>query len=252
VELRAAGWGRYFDNTCKGMDAHAGVALGERAAAGDWQGEKVQPLSFERPGDISLHRARCRFLHRAEQRTKKSAEPKAGRPTPASQLDFLHRTAMDAQLSSDAILRMTPHLRPGGGIPVRWSFGHRPGARSAAMIKRRAARPRVYYLSLGSARSTRTRQERATHDRLMQATLRGPSSASGRICRPRRMMIGVDGDDLQRVWAGGVDQNASGGTDHGAAAPMFFLFGEVDQGGGLSESNPSLKDLDQGRFEARD
>ena len=41
-----------------------------------------------------------------------------------------------------------------------------------------------------------------------------------------------------------VDQNASGGTDHGAAAPMF-LFGSALQQGLLGR-HPSLTDLDQG------
>jgi uncharacterized protein (DUF1501 family) len=41
-----------------------------------------------------------------------------------------------------------------------------------------------------------------------------------------------------------VAQNASGGTDHGAAAPMF-LFGPRVKGG-LVGDNPSLTDLDNG------
>jgi uncharacterized protein (DUF1501 family) len=41
-----------------------------------------------------------------------------------------------------------------------------------------------------------------------------------------------------------VQQNASGGTDHGAAAPMF-LFGPAVKTG-LAGKHPSLTDLDQG------
>jgi len=41
-----------------------------------------------------------------------------------------------------------------------------------------------------------------------------------------------------------VEQNASQGTDHGAAAPMF-LFGPKLHAGVLSK-HPSLTDLDQG------
>ena len=41
-----------------------------------------------------------------------------------------------------------------------------------------------------------------------------------------------------------VQQNASNGTDHGAAAPMFF-FGESLKNG-IVGRHPSLTDLDQG------
>jgi len=41
-----------------------------------------------------------------------------------------------------------------------------------------------------------------------------------------------------------VEQNASGGTDHGAAAPMFVIGGGVKAG--VFGQHPSLTDLDQG------
>ena len=41
-----------------------------------------------------------------------------------------------------------------------------------------------------------------------------------------------------------VEQNASGGTDHGAAAPMMFFGKSIKQG--VVGKHPSLKDLDQG------
>ena len=41
-----------------------------------------------------------------------------------------------------------------------------------------------------------------------------------------------------------VQENASGGTDHGAAAPMFVLGGQIKPG--LFGKYPSLTDLDSG------
>jgi uncharacterized protein (DUF1501 family) len=41
-----------------------------------------------------------------------------------------------------------------------------------------------------------------------------------------------------------VEQNASGGTDHGAAAPMFLIGGGAKPG--IFGNHPSLTDLDQG------
>src|SRR5690606_30636595 len=46
-----------------------------------------------------------------------------------------------------------------------------------------------------------------------------------------------------------VGQNASGGTDHGTAAPMF-LFGPMVKRGVLGE-HPSLRDLDNGDLKYR-
>jgi uncharacterized protein (DUF1501 family) len=41
-----------------------------------------------------------------------------------------------------------------------------------------------------------------------------------------------------------VEQNSSGGTDHGAAGPMFVVGGAVN--GGIYGAHPSLSDLDEG------
>ena len=49
IQQPSTGWlGRYFDNTCPGCDPHVGVAIGETLPLA-MQGEKVLPLSFERP-----------------------------------------------------------------------------------------------------------------------------------------------------------------------------------------------------------
>src|SRR3954467_15818055 len=48
-EQAASGWlGRYFDNACSGADPHAGVNIGDPLPLA-MQGERVTPLSFERP-----------------------------------------------------------------------------------------------------------------------------------------------------------------------------------------------------------
>jgi hypothetical protein len=53
------------------------------------------------------------------------------------------------------------------------------------------------------------------------------------------------GDDLQRIWPARAE-NANGGTDHGAAAPMFIVGNKVKAG--LLGQYPSLapQDLFQG------
>src|SRR5437016_1901268 len=146
-EVVRTGWlGRYFDNTCKGADPHVGIALGERLPLA-MHGEQVQPLSFERP---ETYRYVGRDVeHYAELNKAKKlvdAAPAAD-STPAAQLDFLHRTAMDAQLSSDEILRMARSHAPAATYPFG-EFG--AGLRTVAAMINGGLPPRVYYLSLGS------------------------------------------------------------------------------------------------------
>src|SRR5439155_12715683 len=91
--------------------------------------------------------------------------------TPASQLDFLHRTAMDAQVSSDDIIRMTrthqgPAQYPGG------EFG--TGLRTIAAMIEGGLPTRVYYVSLGGFDTHAG--ERGRHDNLMQQLAQGISA----------------------------------------------------------------------------
>src|SRR5205807_9909204 len=89
--------------------------------------------------------------------------PSAVSSGPHSELDFLHRTAMDAQLSSDQILKITREYQtkeeyPGG------EFGL--GLRTIAAMIRGGLPARVYYVSLGGF-DTHANQ-RGRHDNLMR------------------------------------------------------------------------------------
>ena len=122
-EQPTSGWlGRYFDNTCSGCDPHVGVAIGGQQPMAV-KGERVSALTFERPESYRYSgRDQDRYLKLNGATTRPSANIAGDAPpepvvrldknrtieiTPASQLDFLHRTAMDAQVSSDDIMRMT-------------------------------------------------------------------------------------------------------------------------------------------------
>src|SRR4051812_11690374 len=48
-DVATSGWvGRYFDNTCAGVDPHVGVCIGEQLPLA-MRGERITPLSFDRP-----------------------------------------------------------------------------------------------------------------------------------------------------------------------------------------------------------
>jgi uncharacterized protein (DUF1501 family) len=156
-----------------------------------------------------------------------------------SNASFLLRTALDAQVSSDQI-RKAVAQRPQTAFPGT-DIG-RQLSMVSSMI-RAGLKTRVYYTNLGSF---------DTHS--------GQGGAQGRHSQLLRQL----GDSLKAFYAElkaqgndgrvltlsfsefgrRVSQNASGGTDHGTAAPMF-LFGPMVRPGIIGD-HPSLRDLDDG------
>jgi len=232
-QIATSGWvGRYFDNTCSGADPHPGISMGAAVPLA-MQGEKITPLAFERPESYRYRGPdieRYMKLNRASQ-----ADSSAGGAQ--SQLDFLHRTAMDAQLSSDAILRVTAGHRPEAAYPPG-EFGL--GLQTVAAMIGGGLSTRVYYVSMGGFDTHAN--ERARHDQLMKQLGMGidafwaEMTTQGNADRVLMMTFSEFGRRVQ--------QNASGGTDHGAAAPMFVFGGAVK--GAVVGDHPSLTDLDHG------
>jgi uncharacterized protein (DUF1501 family) len=154
-----------------------------------------------------------------------------------STLDFLQRTALDAQLSSDKILEISRKYKSTVIYP--------PGQLSASLnvIARMIAGglgTRVYYASQGGF-DTHAGQVNA-HERLMGdfndavTAFVADLKQQGNFDRVLLMTFSEFGRR--------VAENANGGTDHGAAAPMFVLGGKVKPG--LFGKYPSLTDLDRG------
>jgi uncharacterized protein (DUF1501 family) len=250
TEVETSGWlGRYFDNTCPGCDPHVGVAIGGQIPLA-MQGERVMPLAFERPESyrynghdvddyIKLNGAeKAAFIQGpADGKLLNKKTDKQMAITPASELDFLHRTAMDAQISSNDILRLAKNYQPGTTYPST-EFGN--SLRTVASLISGNLPTRVYYVSLGGF-DTHV-GERARHDALMTQLSQGISAFWADMKSQKnddRVLMMTFSEFGRRV-----QQNASGGTDHGAAAPML-VFGKHLQNG-LAGRYPSLTDLDQG------
>jgi uncharacterized protein (DUF1501 family) len=250
-DVVGSGWvGRYFDNACPGCDPHIGVAIGQTLPL-TMQGEKVMPLSIERP-EAYRYQGRDRASYEklntgsTGQNASNNMMPntlaettqhqKKIEITPASQLDFLQRTAMDAQVSSDDILRMTREHK-GTGYPQS-EFGN--GLQTIAAMIAGGLPTRVYYVSLGGFDTHANQKQR--HDRLMTEL----SDGLGNFWKDLKQQGNQDRVLVMTFSEFGrrVQQNASGGTDHGAAAPMFLMGPKITPG--LLGNHPSLKDLDQG------
>jgi uncharacterized protein (DUF1501 family) len=249
----ATGWlGRYFDNSCPGCDPHVGMAIGEVLPLA-MKGEKLMPLSFDRPENYRYNgrdKDRYQKLNSGETATPTPAAPTPATPqtakggkktvevvTPASQLDFLTRTAMDAQLSSEQILKITRnHNSPQPYPGVEFGSALR---NVAAMIAGNLP-TRVYYVSLGGFDTHA--QERQRHDQLMSQFAQGVGAfwADLKAQKNDQRVLMMTFSEFGRR----VQQNASGGTDHGAAAPMFLFGPAVKEG--IIGPHPSLTNLDQG------
>lgn len=251
-EVVTTGWvGRYFDNACPGSDPHVGVSIGETLPL-SMQGQRIMPLSFERPetyrynGQDKQRYLKLNTREQAEESrkaksdgSKNSAASSIIRPSssPQSELDFLHRTAMDAQLSSDDILRMTRTHQSPSAYP-NGEFG--AGLKTIAAMIAGGLPTRVYYVSLGGFDTHAGQINR--HDQLMKQLAQGISAFWEDLAQQKnedRVLMMTFSEFGRRV-----EQNASGGTDHGAAAPMLLLGPGIKQG--IVGRHPSLTDLDHG------
>jgi uncharacterized protein (DUF1501 family) len=154
-----------------------------------------------------------------------------------STLDFLQRTALDAQLSSDKILAIARKYK--STIP----YPQGQLAASLNIIARMIAgglTTRVHYASHGGF-DTHAGQFN-THERLMTelndtiAAFVADLKQQGNF---ERVLLITFSEFGRRV-----AENANGGTDHGTAAPMFVLGGRVKPG--LFGKHPSLTELDDG------
>jgi uncharacterized protein (DUF1501 family) len=252
-DVATSGWlGRYFDNTCSGCDPHVGVAMGAQLPLA-MQGDRVTPLSFDRPESYRYTgRDQDHYLElnkkdgidalaapSTQPAPKAKINPKKHEIeiTPASQLDFLHRTAMDAQVSSDDILRMTRNHQGPAQYPQN-EFGL--GLRTVAAMIEGGLPTRVYYVSLGGFDTHAG--ERGRHDNLMNQLAAGVSAFWKDLKQQKnddRVLMMTFSEFGRRV-----AQNASGGTDHGTAAPMFMIGPSLKPG--IVGTHPSLTDLDQG------
>ena len=248
------GWiGRYFDNACSGCDASIGIAMASQLpqafAATNPKGvlfqgggggkkksskKKGSNLSDSDPSMMSMEEDDA-----GEAGGSIGALNGPGNLGKLSALDFLERTEMDAMVSQQEISSASAKAKNAVPFP-RSRLGQ-----NFAMVSRLIAGgmpTRIYYLSLGGF-DTHTQQAGA-HERLLKemgdavSAFLADLKAQGNLGRVTLMTFSEFGRR--------VKENASGGTDHGAAAPLFLAGGGVKAG--LLGQMPSLapKDLFDG------
>lgn len=249
------GWlGRYIDSECcgfgKGESGRADAAAAARRTPMDppitigrtaplaLQGGQMQPVSFE---TADLFRWTGEDIHpalAAPYQALMNREPGTGM-APESNASFLMRTTLDAQVSSDKI-RKAVALRSLVEYP-RSELGQQLSM--IANMIRAGLKTRVFYATLGGF-DTHSQQGGANgrHAQLMRTfsdAVRAFYADLTQQGNNERVLTLTFSEFGRRV-----GQNASGGTDHGTAAPVF-LFGPMVEPG-VRNRHPSLTDLDEG------
>jgi uncharacterized protein (DUF1501 family) len=246
------GWiGRYFDNACRGADPTVGVNIGQQMPQA-FSARTPTGISLNNPqnyrfmagrpgrdGQMNADEKSFRQMNQPEDTVAFAADNSGGvidaihGPTAhtGSVMDFLERTAMDAEVSSDKIMAISKRVENQATYP---SSQLASSLKLVAKLIGGGLPTRIYYVSQGGY-DTHTNQV-GQQDRLLQDL--GDSvkafvqdlQAQGNFQRTLVMTFSEFGRR--------VAENANGGTDHGAAAPMFVVGPKVRAG--LHGKYPSL------------
>jgi len=244
------GWlGRYFDNACAGCDPTVAINIGPRLPQA-FASHNPTGISLENPDSYRFmgagqnddeelaYRSMYATGHEDTGASGGSISMVSGTVTlqnGQSAVDFLERTAMDAQLSSDKIRAIAGKTKnnvvyPGSGL-----------SRDLQLVARLIAGglpTRIFYVSQGGY-DTHTNQRGGQDGRLKELgdsvkAFTDDLTAMGMF---DRVMIMTFSEFGRRV-----NENGSRGTDHGAAAPMFLVGSKIKSG--LLGAEPSLAPAD--------
>jgi len=251
------GWlGRYFDNACAGADPAVGVTIGNQLPEAFFA-KQPKGIVFNNPQNyrfVSGEHAKMGGPDMTEESYKKLNELEmsgnapeensggsiaslpAGMPMQGGRaVDFITRTALDAQVSSDEVRAIAARVKNQAEFPAS-QLGN-----SLALVSKLIGGglpTRVYYVSQGGY-DTHTNQL-GTQQRLLKdlgdslKSFVADQKAQGNM---QRVLVMTFSEFGRRV-----AENANGGTDHGAAAPMFVVGNTVKAG--LLGRYPSLAPAD--------
>jgi uncharacterized protein (DUF1501 family) len=249
------GWiGRYFDNACSGSDPTVGVCVGNQMPQSfSSQGGKGiavnNPQSYrfinsENGNDAQMMEQSYRELNGQNLEansggTISAISGSAAGKKQGSVMDFLERTALDAQVSSDEVRAISARVQNQSVYPGS-QLGN--SLKLVAKLIGGGLSTRIFYVSQGGY-DTHTNQI-GTHQRLLQdlgdsvKAFMEDLKAQGNM---QRVLVMTFSEFGRRV-----SDNANSGTDHGAAAPMFVVGDKLKAG--LLGQYPSLAsdDLFQG------
>ena len=244
------GWiGRYFDAACAGADPTVGVVIGNQLPE-SFFAATPKGIVFNNPQNY-------RFMANGaatEESYKKLNELEMSSPLPDDNsggsiamlpagmpmtggraVDFISRTALDAQHSSDEVRAIAARVQNQAEYPGSQLGG---SLKMVAKLIGGGLPTRIYYVSQGG-------YDTHTNQLASQSRLLGDLAASVKAFTDDLKAQG----NMSRVlvmtfseFGRRVSENANGGTDHGAAAPMFVIGDKVKAG--LLGQYPSLAPAD--------
>jgi uncharacterized protein (DUF1501 family) len=256
-KIEKYGWlGRYFDNDCAGADPTVGVTIGNQLPESFFaktpkgicfdnpQNYRFVSNGHPKPGQTDMTEESYKKLNEVEMSSPAPDENSggsigslaAGMPMQGGKaVDFIERTALDAQMSSDEVRGIASRVQNQATYPGS-QLGN--SLKLVAKLIGGGLPTRIYYVSQGGY-DTHTNQV-AAQQRLLKEL--GDSTkafvddlkAQGNM---QRVLVMTFSEFGRRV-----TENANSGTDHGAAAPMFIVGNKVKAG--LLGKYPSLAPQD--------
>ena len=225
-EYLTTGWiGRYLDSSCEGCGAHTAVEIDDALSLA-LRGDRVKGMAIKDPA--KLYRVTQSLFF------KKVSEGHAEEPT----LDYLYKTMAETASNAEYIYNKSSITRSSMEYPAS-EFGKQ--LKTISELIQSGIKTKVYYASL-SGFDTHVRQsgqqERllTTYSEAVYALVEDLKS-TGNFDRTLIMTFSEFGRRVQ--------ENASGGTDHGTANNLFLVGGKLKTKGFYNQT-PDLQKLDQG------
>ena len=235
-----SGWlGRYLHNTCCGEERSSALQalnVGDSLPAAFWT-EHIPVPSIANLAGFAIQTDK-KYEHERELRLDVLREIYEGAAGKRVYSDYLKQAGANMLLLTQQLQKVAQSV-PATGIPYpNTPFGQ--GLQMIARLLSAGLGTRVFYISTGGF-DTHANQL-ATHNRLLRQVAEGLQAFTrdvGERGRADDVVVMVFSEFGRRV-----RENGSGGTDHGAAAPMFLLGTQVQ--GGLHGTHPSLLELVDG------
>lgn len=229
------GWlGRYLDAQCQGCDKPTQAIEIDDILSLALKGAHVKGIAVKDPRRL-YGTANEKFFREV---MKHHADEPGEQPA-----DYLYKTLAETLSSADYIFQQS-RLHPTKAEYPRTDLGN--SMKTIASLIFSDINTKVYYVSLGSF-DTHINQE-AQQQRLFTEMNDAVKAFVKDLKANNRfgdVMLFTFSEFGRRV-----EQNASGGTDHGTANNMFFISGGLKQKGLLNEL-PDLSDLDEGDLKYR-
>ncbi|MBS1653426.1 MAG: DUF1501 domain-containing protein [Bacteroidetes bacterium] len=237
TEYLTTGWiGRYLDAQCAGCDKPTYALELDDVLSLALKGEQSKAIAMKDPR--RLYGTSNEKFFRDVMKNHRSASSADGDELGAKPVDYLYKTMSETLSSADYIFQQSK-LHPSSAEYPKSELGQ--NLKTIASLIFSDINTKVYYVSLGSF-DTHVNQE-AQQQRLF-AEMNEAVTAFVKDLKDNNRFEDVLLFTFSE-FGRRVEQNASGGTDHGTANNMFLISGGLKQKGVIN-SLPDLNDLDEG------